>query len=1080
MRMRHPDQFSDSGEENENIIDRTLLEHHLATLGDRRQEVQFEHFARKLCQKVVCPNLMPHSGRDAGGDSKVDTETFPVATDLALAWFVGVPSEADAARWAFAFSTQKTWEAKVRGDVAKLVGTGRGYAKAFFVSSEIVRDKDRSAVEDELTSKHGLMVTIFDRTWLLDQVFQGKHENLAVEELGIDPIRRSSLRKGPNDTAHEARLAAAESRLQRAVQEREKGFHVAENALEAALLTRSLEKPRAEVDGMFIRAQRIADEQGTKHQRILALYQHAWAAFWWHQDSAVLNTLYGKVEALVNGTDNVYELELLQNLWNLLRTAVNGALLRAEDAQFEARTVRLKAELGRIAADANRLCASLEARTFLATISLDPRDTAAVKASFDELKEILRAAVGLVGYPLKTTAKVITELGDLGAWPGYDELFEVLVEVTSAHDGEVAAGLMLLRRGLQHLRDKKAYEAIRSFGRAFGKLYKYETRGEIAQALFFCGCAYEQLDLLWAARGSYLNAAALATRDLEVHSEVTRPQASCFRALKWIEARLGRIPHALAWHSLHKTISAALASKSPDRAALDAGEHEFDGCLAILLLRTRLEDLPSIARLPDNLNEVWLPGAAAALLFALGHDDVAAEALSIEERSPESVTTFFKRFLEQPAAADLPRAPLLLADGSAAFSSQILGCRVSCLTANSDRCVLLAESLLAMLESLLATAFSDGVFAREPVLFIEIGEDVLPDGETIQSTFSEVDGHPKLTIRCGAFDVLAMPKDLQLRLRTAISDLISQILVHTFFMADPEKTLAKILGEERAKERAVNYTGSFVVLTNILGDCEMLSLAFWTGRGAEYLLRRRKAWHEGLSIIEPKPTKEASAADGKENGPPNPEDAHHAQIEAIAPIRMELWDKAKWLGTLFGASPILNEPPIIAPIFRNREAAERIFASWRADYGTVDARNALRVSIVRGINASNPHSYRIALSANPALSAGNKTRFMTMMARLNTMAPQSSENLEMFLSRLTRLRRYFLAPAVIEGTPPNPEILFEYAIEKTEISVREAWQVGRHDLDMMAISGDDDPIIPDGETNPPVAELLQWKRSRKQ
>ena len=133
---------------------------------------------------------------------------------------------------------------------------------------------------------------------------------------------------------------------------------------------------------------------------------------------------------------------------------------------------------------------------------------------------------------------------------------------------------------------------------------------------------------------------------LRTHSEVTKQQASCFRALKWIETRLGRITHALAWHDLHKTISAALASKERDRAALDAGEHEFDGCLGILLLRTGLEDLPSVARLPDTLFELRLPGAATALLFALGHDAEAAEALSLKEGDPENVTGFFKRLNE--------------------------------------------------------------------------------------------------------------------------------------------------------------------------------------------------------------------------------------------------------------------------------------------------------------------------------------------------------------------------------------------------------------------------------------------------
>jgi len=42
-------------QENEDVLDRTLLEHQLSTLGDRRQEVPFENFARRLCQNGSVP-----------------------------------------------------------------------------------------------------------------------------------------------------------------------------------------------------------------------------------------------------------------------------------------------------------------------------------------------------------------------------------------------------------------------------------------------------------------------------------------------------------------------------------------------------------------------------------------------------------------------------------------------------------------------------------------------------------------------------------------------------------------------------------------------------------------------------------------------------------------------------------------------------------------------------------------------------------------------------------------------------------------------------------------------------------------
>ncbi|MFB2732896.1 diguanylate cyclase domain-containing protein [Shewanella mangrovisoli] len=37
-------------------------------------ELAFEDFAKKLCEKVICPNLLEQTGPVAGGDGKVDTQ----------------------------------------------------------------------------------------------------------------------------------------------------------------------------------------------------------------------------------------------------------------------------------------------------------------------------------------------------------------------------------------------------------------------------------------------------------------------------------------------------------------------------------------------------------------------------------------------------------------------------------------------------------------------------------------------------------------------------------------------------------------------------------------------------------------------------------------------------------------------------------------------------------------------------------------------------------------------------------------------------------------------------------------------
>ena len=360
MRSRRPEQFSDSTQENERVLDRTILEFHLGTLNDRRQHGAFETFARRLCEKEICPNLLPHSGSDAGGDSKVDTETYPVSPKISAAWFVGTTGEPHAERWAFAFSTQRDWRRKVRADVKKIVATGRGYTRIYFVSSESIPDKDRSAVEDKLRAKHGVDVRIFERQWILDRVFAGKHEALEMS-VSLKPI----FRRGPNDIGREQEMDALEKRITTALAESKQSAAVVWDAMKAAVLAGQSERPRTEVDGLFERAHRLARDMGTSHQELEALYQRAWTTYWYYEDFVALELLYAQVEERVRGTDNVHELGRLFTLWTMLNTAVARKHIHEAVARLAERTMVVRSELERIGSDPTRLSGALEARTSL-------------------------------------------------------------------------------------------------------------------------------------------------------------------------------------------------------------------------------------------------------------------------------------------------------------------------------------------------------------------------------------------------------------------------------------------------------------------------------------------------------------------------------------------------------------------------------------------------------------------------------------------------------------------------------------------------------------------------------------------
>ena len=243
-----------------------------------------------------------------------------------------------------------------------------------------------------------------------------------------------------------------------------------------------------------------------------------------------------------------------------------------------------------------------------------------INRHLDALNEVILQSEGLVGFPLEPLLDVLGEIGEaLGVHSSYDVLYETIVKVASAREGELAGARLLLRRGSQHLEADRPVEAVRLLGRGLARLFKHESRHDLVKALSLCGAAYERLGLLWAARGTTLAAASVATSDFWTYEEITMLQATCYRRMKWLELQLGRIPHILAWHNLDLAVRSNLVEQGYDEKRLAHGEVDFGGILAILILKTELWELKWISSLPEVLDGLQLPVAADSLRYALGH-----------------------------------------------------------------------------------------------------------------------------------------------------------------------------------------------------------------------------------------------------------------------------------------------------------------------------------------------------------------------------------------------------------------------------------------------------------------------------
>lgn len=1075
MKAWRPERFSDSAPTTDPALSRTILEYHLDTLTSRNQETEFERFALAVARHSICPNLRAQTGPTGGGDGKVDTETFPVAEQLAYAWYVGEAMEAASKRWGFAFSAKKKWEPKLQSDIAKIAATDRGYQKAFFISNQLISDRKASELQDSLSKEHGFDVRILSRNWLLDQVFDGQLQQMAISVLGIEVGERKTIQLGPLDTNRSEQLARLDQEIETAVREGHFGPDLVNDSLESARLARELERPRTDVDGRYDRADRLADKCGTQHQRLEVAYQRAWTAHFWHEDFDLFDRLYSVVEDLAKDSDNACHLELLNNLWYLAFTLSRLKLGPVGADTLPSRTITLANALTRLKRMEERPSSALHARSMLLLQQITATMPNTPATVFNELRDVLSQCDGLVGFPLAPLTQLIQQLGTLIEDDSeYEKLLEDVISLTSRHAGEVEAAIMVMRRGAQKLEKGKFYDAIALIGRSFGDLAKHETRQQLISGLNLLAHAYEQVGLLWAARGALLSSISMILNEFEGHADTDRLRVGPIPRMKWLEVQLGRLTQCLEWTCFDRTVANAFADRERGGSTVEEFQ-TLDVGIAILLLRATREQLLSLRRFPDVLDRMGLFFSRGALLCALGHDDEFYTQLAKDGDTAEEV---LRKLGEQPIAADI--APDLIIDHEdrTVLRSKVWGCliQVSCPVASPY--LELAESILAATEATLATAGRERIVAMSSRVELNI---VAADCPWFEFNPDRLTDEFRCEIRCGAFDASHLRREDQNHLGERICDLVTNLLVRVFHVSDFEATVERLFGVERGFERGANLTTSFVTLANILTKSPRLRLADWMEGGeAVYENRRPEPWNAFEGCRPPARTRDVP----DKGAPADAEqwsgfgDIHQRQIETVSLIHAPLWDSAGWKGTAFLGDPNDRQPPLLGLCFQNGDAASKIFAGWRTEFGGVDSNDRLRIIILRGIKRTNRFAYRICLTANLE-SSGKMSdgKYIMITNRCHTMEPNDDRNLSGFLDRLKRWQRFGLIYATMgeDGRSMKPD--FSSVLLMTKLVVREAWEVGVGDVDCMAIQPDDDPIIPPSCPNPPVRNLLEWMKS---
>ncbi len=1075
LKQRRPAEFSDSIEQVVSELDRSLLEYHLTTLTSRSQEAAFEEFARLLCGREICPNLLPTTGPTGGGDSKADAETYPVSQRLSLAWLNGFEEGAAQDRWAFAFSAKAQWAPKLESDIAKIAGTGRGYVRAFFVTNQVVKASRRAQLEDRLTKAHGIDVRVLDRTWILDRVFTNRHQALAVKILNITHAHsRVTSEIGPQDQTRRTALAALEERLSETLAAKRTSAAMVDDALEAARLMRELEEPPMHVEASYLRAERLAAQYGSQRQKVEVAYQLAFTRYYWLEDFAGFEEAYETVEKRVKGSRNVFDLERLHTLWVCLWTAVRQGTLDAATALLPQRSRVLREELERLKGEHDRPSTSLQATTLSLETELLQRlaEGQSVDDQLRALSEVIRRGRGLVGFPLQVLFRTLTEVGEnFEGTESYNELFEQMVDTSAERDGELAAARLLLKRGRAQCDRRRPVEAIATLGRALTRLYKEESRHELAEALYLCGSACAEVGLPWAARGLLLASASRSADLFWTYGEVTSGLYLAVTGLKWIELSLGRLPQLLNWHENALYLDQVLIDKGTDEETVRAGDIHFEHLLSGLLLRTAPVDLSVLESLPDVLDRLGLDLATDSLLFTLGHEQRLDElALSLGRTAPEVASTWANDRGVSLAA----ERPSDITPSKCIYRSNVMGCALTLICETSPRCVAVAEGLLGTIEATLATAGLHRILVHAATFTIDIRTQAdvpfpfravrseQPDGSALEMSCAEFDPH-RLSPQ--------QHQELQTNLSAASIEVIASVV------AADEEQLREIFQGERAMERAVHFAGSLSSQPNILGFEPKTQLRAWlTPDLTRFAALRARPW---LPDPIPEVLREQPA-------PPKPESVEeelrrrfdpvkmdHGQMQVHSLIRVGLWDKAGWEGMGFEVTTGPHPRVRLALLFGDSDAGRSIFRGWQEILGRVDEDERLRVTIVRGVDQHQPLAYRVVVGAN--LPPKDDKKLLILASRIHEMEPQSSQNIELLLDYQAHHEGVCLALGTMTTRADGlvvPEFDDDQWILIRQVVVREAWEIGPHDLDAVAIKPGDLPIIPEGVPDPPVLAVL--------
>lgn len=1037
MRKVRPDVYSDSSKNDAYIVEKDKLEYVLETLTSRNETHEFEIFCRKLCERTICPNLKPATGPEGGGDSKADTETYPISEEVADRFYIG-DSVSASERWAFAFSAKKTWSSKVRADVEGIVGTGRGYKRIVCVTARFCRAKTRADLEDELSNRFNVRVTILDRTWITEQVLEHGCSDLAFHYLQVG-IEDRSLKLGPLDYSRQQDLNRIETELATAVTDDTIWASRVNQALSAAKLSRNLERPRLETDGRFSRAVRLAKKHGTHRQILDVEFERLWTAFWWFDDVELVNDDYDAFASLVAEDPHGKNLQLLGSITQLLFNSAIQQYRTVEQLKLRIRVASLNQQLRRVASDTQSPNSAAEAKLVLLTVEANlailDGDKGALPIVWSKLAELVDAVGGLGEFDVDNLVRLADVMGGVaGNDPSYAALVDKVAAFVEDRTGEIAGAMILLRRARQ-INFTDLMEMIRLLGKAAVKLAKREHNDSLIEATQLLAVAYKGVGLNWAARAACIFSCAAVFVDVETEHEVPPSLVPTLVMLTWTCVELKHVPDVILTGRLLNYVLAQVPLSDAAVASLSDVVQQIDLAFAGTILKMQRSEFESMTCLPITLAELGLTWSRMSLMYMLGYeDDLRREGSIPEEQSSEDVLELFEN-IAGTVPAEYGRLATLSKPGESEIFSVILGLSIRVCYPRSPACIPVAETVIAILESAFATLSVKEFIPHMEELRIVVME-------TSQLTAPEL----SMDEVSGAIQ-LAWPTELDIGsfsaksvVRPVLSEVVGMTLAMAFYVKDPRGAPEAIFMREGGLDRMSLVWSSLNSRLRIFGAA-FASLDTVAEVQSEYPIR------PVVPKISPRIANKPTGDHSQEIDESSSSDDHR-RMRVFSVIDAHLWGRADWAGAAY--LEVEHGPPALVLVFKEREAARRIFERWRDRFGMDDRGNKIRLAVITDIDPEHVAHYSLLITSNLDGENGfGDAGVGTTVSRTKTMTPSSREKLDVFLRAYEADSRYILVPGYLDGS--ELEFMFDLAIGKGGLVIRSVGEIARDDIESIAL-----------------------------